>query len=156
MRYSDYTVNSADASLRLTVGCSKCHTRLNGEEKFCPECGKKIHRIPQTMEKEMLLTILNSEIVGEMATPPANAEANANPPATAIIEQGKAPDAEKNSAVAENKRDDTRCPWGKTAHEKCEFCSPNGACTRTVLTSFPPQYNICQFCGSGYMKCSEA
>jgi RNA polymerase subunit RPABC4/transcription elongation factor Spt4 len=156
MRYSNYTVNPADASLSLTVECSKCHTRLHGEEKFCPECGKKIHRIPQNMEKKMLLTILNSETVGEMATPPANAEANANRPAKAVIEPGKAPDVEKNSAVAENKRDDTRCPWGKTAHEKCEFCSKNGACTRTVLTSCPPQYNICQFCGSGYMMCSEA
>ena len=85
MRYSNYTVNQ-HGGLRLTVECSKCHTRLNGEEKFCPECGKKIHRISQSMEKEMLLTILNSETVGEMATPPANVVGNANPPAEAVIE----------------------------------------------------------------------
>lgn len=48
------------------------------------------------------------------------------------------------------------CPIGFSTPETCGYCTPKGACTRTVLTSIPPQYDICPYRGSGYIFCKDA
>ena len=54
--------------------------------------------------------------------------------------------------------DDAILPCGRKVgeHSGCPFLSPNGACTQTVLTSNPPQYNMCPARGTGYIECSKA
>jgi len=48
------------------------------------------------------------------------------------------------------------CGRKMSEHSTCPHLSKNGACTATVLTSMPPQYNMCPARGSGFIKCSEA
>ena len=59
--------------------------------------------------------------------------------------------------TSSNAEHDCHCIRGKDSADGCENLLPkSGACTAVVCASMPPQYKICPFRGTGYIKCSEA
>lgn len=53
---------SRDA-LVMELKCAKCGAWLNGNELYCPQCGRELTVLPWRVEKEKVLELLNAERV---------------------------------------------------------------------------------------------
>ena len=94
----------------------------------------------------------DSIVLPESTRPKIVAFPSVSPEASANDELS--PDDEKHVFV---QFPDAECIYReRKPGEPCPNRSPNGACKVTILASNPPQYNMCPFCGDGYIKCSEA
>ena len=156
-------------TLELNVACSECSTKLKGHENFCPFCGHKLDKLPTSVPEKTILDLLLAN---------RGSLASQEPPVHTVVYTDAPNDRGISISPAEqtSQSDDTEwlgladqivppkakpqgtptCPYHKGDPSCCGCCTSKGACTVTVLTSMPPQYNMCPFRGSGYIRCSEA
>lgn len=141
----------------LKAACKKCEHRLEGEEKFCPECGKKLRKIPKKIRTSAIIELLNAALdKGEIKeTEEKRGKKGKKAPGVST--------GDDTSVAVGTHDDDTiatigmgapKCPYNHQGPSLCGKCrQEDGACTVTVLTSYPPKYNICPFRGNGYVWC---
>ena len=150
----------------LELICSGCGKQLSSGCNFCPECGKKLDKKPTYLSADVLLEILNDPTHAALLRKVCETLAkfkdlliagNADS-ATVPTDPGNRadPDVSKTAPIVANVTSEPRCPYGHSDHHSCGHCTLKGACDVTVLTSMPPQYNICPFRGSGYIYCKDA
>lgn len=152
MKYINLIISPNSNHVVLIRACSHgdCDQQLKGDENYCPKCGSPLKKLPDHLDKEAIIALVNENI----DKLPHSIEANAP------YANRKSADTQTDSfdrSIAINDIDGKqKCPYGKEGPSTCGHCTGKGACSFTVLCSIPPQYNMCPFCGSGYIKCSEA
>ena len=141
-------------TVELERACShgNCTQKLKGDENYCPKCGSPLKKLPDYLDKEAIIALVNENIDKLPKPPKVEPKANLDDICSTT---GGIEDHEGWTATSKGK-ETKECPYGKGTPETCGRCTCKGACTVTVLTSEPPQYNMCPFRGSGYIDCSEA
>ena len=70
------------------------------------------------------------------------------------------PDSDSKATALNQETSDADAvlPCGRkiSEHSSCPHLSTHGACTKIVLTSLPPKYNMCPARGHGFIECSKA
>lgn len=152
MKYINLRISPNNDYVEVTRACShgNCDQILKGDENYCPKCGSPLKKLPDHLDKEAIIALVNENI----DKLPHSIEAN--DPYT----QRKSVDTQLDSfdrSIAINDMDGKqKCPYGKEDPSTCGLCTGKGVCTAVVLTSFPPKYNMCPFRGSGYIDCKDA
>ena len=156
-------------TVELERACShgNCDQKLKGDENYCPKCGSPLKKLPSHLDKEAIIALVN-ENIDKLPKSPKMVDR--------IIDIDKIPDPPKmvgriidndhcsttggtedhDGWTVTSQEQASMCPHGKGLPKDCGFCTRKGACTFTVLTSMPPKYNMCPYCGTGYIDCSEA
>ena len=140
-------------TVELERACSHgdCDQKLKGDENYCPKCGSPLKKLPDYLDKEAIIALINENIDKLPKPPKAEPKANLDDCST------KSGTGDHYGWSVTIKGKETKeCPYGKGTPETCGRCTCKGACTVTVLTSEPPQYNMCPFRGSGYIFCKDA
>lgn len=169
IKIDSYRTYGSRATLELDVACSKCSTKLNGHENFCPFCGHKVDKLPTSVPAKTILSLLlaNRESLASQEPSDHTVVYTADPSdkstSTSSAGQASQDDDTEWLGLADQivppkakPQGTPTCPYHKGDPSCCGCCTSKGACTVTVLTSMPPQYNMCPFRGSGYIRCSEA
>ena len=149
MKYINLRISPNTNYVEVTRACSHgdCDQKLKGDENYCPKCGSPLKKLPDHLDKEAIIALVN-ENIDKLPKPPkmvGRTIDNVHCSTTGGTE-------EHDGWTATN----LVCPHGKGAPDVCGFCTRKGACTFTVLPSLPPKHNMCPFRGSGYIDCSEA
>lgn len=143
MKYKSF--NRHDASIYFSSACSKCGRDVDDTDKFCRACGHELSPLPEKIRVEVVCEILTQKAKAGLLED--------------LQEDDKKTDKEEQPEEPSDWTVSTCkpiCPYGKMDPAKCGHCLPSGACDMTVLCSCPPQYNVCPFCGSGYIFCKDA
>ena len=151
MKYATLKLGCQD-TLSMGVVCHACKQNLAGTENFCPECGAKLKKIPLVVKAEEIVDILNDAYATE--TPQNVPDKKQSVPDANII--SKTTGRQDGWSVATTAVDHGCCVRGyvHSNFSECPF-RKGKICTAIVCTSLPPQYPVCQFCGSGFVRCSE-
>lgn len=154
MKYINLRISPNSNFIEATRACSHgdCDQILKGYENYCPKCGSPLKKLPDHLDKEAIIALVN-ENIDKLPKPPkmgGRKIVNDDCSTTGGVEEAT------EWAVKSIPEGKIVCPRGKGTPETCGCCTSKGACTVTVLTSFPPQYNMCPFRGSGFIQCSEA
>lgn len=151
MKYSSFKLGFQD-NLTMAVVCHACKAKLAGTENFCPECGAKLKKIPLVVKAEEVVDLLND--AGATGTQKKVPGKKQSVPDANII--SKTTGRQDGWSVATTAVDHGCCVRGyvPSNFSECPFRKAN-ICTAIVCTSLPPQYPVCQFFGSGFVKCSE-
>lgn len=154
MKYINLRISPNSNHVEVTRACSHgdCDQILNGNENYCPKCGSPLTKLPDHLDKEAIIALVNENIDKLPKPPKAEPKANLDDHCSTT---GGTEDHD-GWTVPSNGKETKECPYGKGTPETCGHCTGKGACDVTVLTSMPPQYNMCPFRGSGYIDCSEA
>lgn len=154
MKYINLRISPNSNYVEVTRACSHdgCDQKLKGDETYCPKCGSKLKKLPDYLDKEAIIALVN-ENIDKLPKPP-KAEPKANHKDDCSTSGGI--EDHDGWTVTIKGKETKECPYGKGTPETCGCCTCKGACTVTVLTSFPPQYNMCPFRGSGYIFCKDA
>jgi hypothetical protein len=154
MKYINLRISPNNNNVEVTRACSHgdCDQILKGDENYCPKCGSPLKKLPDHLDKEAIIALVN-ENIDKLPKPPT-AESKANLDDHCSTTGGI--DGHDGWTVTNKGKETTECPYGKGTPEICGFCTSKGACTIGVLTSMPPQYDMCPFRGSGFIRCSEA
>lgn len=141
-------------TVELERACSHgdCDQKLKGDENYCPKCGSPLKKLPSHLDKEAIIALVN-ENIDKLPKPPKMVGRTIDNDHCSTT--GGTGDHD-GWTVTSNEKEATECPYGKGTPETCGCCTCKGACTVTVLTSYPPQYNMCPFRGSGYIYCKDA
>lgn len=156
MKYTNLRIGPNLALVETARVCSHCKSGvpLRGTENFCPDCGARLKHIPCKLDKEAIIALVN-ENIDKLPKPPKVPKIEdwviANDHCST-----KGGTEDHDGWIVPAQGQGIVCPHGRGLPEDCGFCTRKGACTFTVLTSIPPQYNICPFHGSGFIRCSEA
>lgn len=156
MKYINLRISPNTNSVEVTRACSHgdCDQKLKGDENYCPKCGSPLKKLPDYLDKEAIIALVN-ENIDKLPKPPKvdvwDLLINDHCSTT-----GGTEDHDGRTVTGSNGKETKECPYGKGTPETCGCCTCKGACTFTILTSIPPQYNMCPFRGSGYIDCSEA
>ena len=54
MKYTGLPTIYTSGTMKLDLACAKCGTEVAPEFKHCPECGKKLERLPPVVSTENL------------------------------------------------------------------------------------------------------
>ena len=154
MKYINLRISPNTDFVEVTRACSHgdCDQKLKGDENYCPKCGSPLKKLPDHLDKEAIIALVN-ENIDKLPKPP-KVEPKANLDDHCSTKSGT--EDHWGWSVTSNEEGTTECPYGKGTPETCGHCTRKGACDVTVLASLPPQYNMCPFRGSGYIYCSEA
>lgn len=160
MKYS-HIIKVGQDYLSFELTCSGCGQPVAEEHKYCSRCGKKLKPLKSLLGFEAVMGFLNEwngvQHTKEQSKVLRTEESNASAEASS--------DCKTEPPVAvwhtpegdvEIPRSVPRCLHGNRRPETCGHCTPKGACDATVLTSAPPQYNMCPFRGRGYIFCKDA
>lgn len=141
-------------TVELERACShgECGQKLNGDENYCPKCGSPLKKLPDHLDKEAIIALVNENI--DKLLKPLTVETNAN--INDHCSTQSSVDDHDGWKTTNRGKETTGCPHCKGTPETCGYCTSKGACTFSVLTSFPLQYHMCPFRGSGYIKCKDA
>lgn len=157
MKYINLRISPNTDYVEVTRACSHgdCDQKLKGDENYCPKCGSPLKKLPDHLDKEAIIALVN-ENIDKLPKPP-----KAEPKATlddTCSTTGGTEDHDWWTVRGSVGTDKTRpvCPYGKCNPSTCGYCTCKGACTVTALTSEPPQYAMCPFRGTGFIRCSEA
>lgn len=148
MKYT--RLNNQNIRVYFKTACSMCGKDVDISDKFCRNCGHKLSQLPAEISMDKACKII-TEAVREGIT-----EASA--------EEGCIGKAEEWDETAPNKlptdswecKDKPQCLHGDHDPSTCGHCLPSGACDASVLTSYPPKYNMCPFRGNGFINCKDA
>lgn len=151
MKYSSFKLGFQD-NLTMAVVCHACKAKLAGTENFCPECGAKLKKIPLVVKAEEVVDLLNDAYATE--APQNVPDKKQSVPDANII--SRTTGRQDGWSVATTAVDQGCCVRGyvQSNFSECPF-RKGKICTAIVCTSLPPQYPVCQFCGSGFVRCSE-
>lgn len=153
MKYTNLRISPNNNYVEVTRACSHdgCDQRLKGDETYCPKCGSKLKKLPDHLDKEAIIALIN-ENIDKLPKPPEvdGTIDNDHCSTTSGIE------AHDGWTVTNKGKKTTECPYGKGTSETCGCCTGKGACTFTILPSIPPQYQMCPFRGSGFISCKDA
>lgn len=159
MKYSSFKIG-AQNTLEMQFKCHACKNELVGTEKFCPECGVKLNKSPRYIKDEVVLNLLN-DAVATGVLKDRSPQQDTIPEDASISKMEESTDApstdKKTGCCVGGYGEDnySECPlYGEDNYSECPF-KEGKACTGIVCPSLPPQYPICQFCGSGFVKCSD-
>lgn len=153
MKYINLRISPNTNYVEVTRACSHCDCdqKLKGDENYCPKCGSPLKKLPDHLDKEAIIALVNENIDKLPKPPKVEPTANLDDCST------KSGTGDHYGwSVTGNGKETTECPYGKGTPETCGHCTCKGACTFTVLPSMPPQYNMCPFRGSGYIYCKDA
>ena len=148
MKYSSFKIG-AQNTLAMQFKCHTCNNELAGTEKFCPECGAKLNKSPRFIKDEVVLNLLNDAVATGVLK-------DRSPQQDTIPEDASISKKEESTDAHSTVKKMGRCVrgYGEDNFSECPF-QIEKVCTGIVCTSLPPQYPICQFCGSGFVKCSD-
>lgn len=59
MKIKNIMTGWSENVVHATVECSKCKLNLEGNENYCPRCGRELERINTEISKEKLVSYLN-------------------------------------------------------------------------------------------------
>lgn len=154
MKYINLRISPNSFYVEVTRACSHgdCDQKLKGDENYCPKCGSPLKKLPDYLDKESIISLIN-ENIDKLPKPPKVEGRTIDK--TDCSTTGGTEDHE-GWTMTINGKETAECPHGKGTPETCGRCTRKGACNLTILTSYPPQYNMCPFRGSGYIPCSEA
>lgn len=155
MKYINLRISPNNDYVEVTCACShgNCDQKLKGNENYCPKCGSPLKKLPDYLDKEAIIALVNENIDKLPKPPKVEALIIANDHCSTKV---GTEDHDGWTVTSSNEKETTECPYGKGTPATCGLCTCKGACTFTVLTSMPPMYNMCPFRGSGYIDCSEA
>ena len=125
-------LNNQGIRVYFSAACSKCGKDVDISDKFCRNCGHELSQLPVEISMDETCEILTQAV--------RNAEETLNVPPSGLQDIVNKP----------------KCLHGDCDPSTCGHCLPSGACDVTVLTSNPPQYNMCPFRGSGFIFCKDA
>lgn len=154
MKYIDLRISPNTNRVAVTRACSHgdCDQKLKGDENYCPKCGSPLKKLPDYLDKVAIIALVNENIDKLPKPPTVEPKANLDDHCST---KGSTEDHDLWTVNIEGK-ETTGCPHCKGTPETCGCCTSKGACTFLVLTSLPPQYHMCPFRGSGFIRCSEA
>lgn len=153
MKYINFRIGFNN-TIELERACSHgdCDQKLEGDENYCPKCGSPLKKLPDYLDKEAIIALVNDNI-DKLPKPP---EISVRTIDNDHCSTKSGTEDHDGWTVTGNGKETKECPYGTGTPETCGFCTCKGACTVTVLTSSPPQYNMCPFRGSGYIFCKDA
>ena len=153
MKYIDLKISPNSNFVEVTRACSHgdCDQILKGDENYCPKCGSPLKKIPDHLDKEAIIALVNENIDKLPKPPTAELKASLDDD---FLPKGSAD--YHGGLIVTAQRQGIKCPYNRGTPETCGRCTSKGACTVTILTSIPPQYNMCPFCGSGFISCKDA
>lgn len=134
MKYKNMSVGWNSDSVSMTRVCSKCEHEVRDDDLYCSHCGKKFKQLAHFVSKEHILKIIN----GNTMNPP-KIVGIINPVLDLVTTTEREDDAEDIAGMP-------TCIDGRVNSDGCPHKSADGYCKRTVLTSYPPQYEKCRFC----------
>ena len=123
-------------SVSMTRVCSKCEHEVRDDDIYCSHCGKKFKQLAKFISKEHILKIID----GKTMNPPKKENL------TIFGDINLGSDSISISGQREDVAIMPTCIDGRVNSDGCHHLSADGYCTRTVLTSYPPQYEKCRFC----------
>ena len=160
MKYINLRISPNTDYVEVTRACSHgdCDQKLKGDENYCPKCGSPLKKLPDYLDKRSIIALV-TENIDKLPKPPtvveANTPAGGDINSTTGIAEADGTVWTVRGSVGTDKTGPV-CPYGKCDPSTCGHCTGKGACDVTVLTSMPPQYNMCPFRGSGYIDCKDA
>ena len=154
MKYINLRISPNSNTVEVTRACSHgdCDQQLKGDENYCPKCGSPLKKLPDYLDKEAIIALVNENIDKLPKPPTLESKSNLD----AHWSTNSDIDDHDGRIVTIKGKETTGCPYRKGTPETCGCCTSKGACTVTILTSMPPQYDMCPFRGSGFIRCSEA
>lgn len=160
MKYINLRISPNNDYVEVTRACSHgdCDQKLKGDENYCPKCGSPLQKLPDYLDKRAIIALVNENIdkvkPQEMMSVAMSVRTIDNDHCS--TKGGTEDHGGWTVTSNSNGKETTACPYGKGTPETCGRCTCKGACTVTVLTSEPPQYNMCPFRGAGYIFCKDA
>lgn len=153
MKYINLRISPNSDYVEVTRACSHgdCDQKLKGDENYCPKCGSPLKKLPDHLDKEAIIALINENIDKLPKPPKAEPKANLDDPCST---SGGTEDHDGWAVTSQEQA--SVCPHGKGLPKDCGFCTRKGACTFTILPSIPPKYNMCPYCGTGYIDCKDA
>ena len=141
MKYKNMSVGWNNDSVSMTRVCSKCEHEVRDYDLYCSHCGKKFKQLAKFVSKEHILKIIDGKTMDPPKKEILTIVGNINP---------------GSDSIYTTERDDVAflqtCIDGRVNSDGCPHLSADGYCTRTVLTSMPPQYEKCRFC---HLNCPQ-
>ena len=148
MRYN--TLDRHNRSICFSSVCSICGRHVDASDKFCRNCGHELVHLPARISMDKVCEIMSEAARKGITEAPAE-------------ERGISKDEEWEETAPKQLPTDSwvckgkpQCLHGDHDPSTCGHCLPSGACDACVLTSFPPQYNMCPFRGEGFITCEDA
>ena len=153
MKYINLRISPNYRHVVVTRACSHgdCDQILKGDENYCPKCGSPLKKLPDYLDKKAIIALVN-ENIDKLPKPPTM-ESKSNLDDHCSTKGGI---DDHDGWTVTNQGQGIKCPYCKGTPETCGCCTSKGACTFIVLTSIPPQYNMCPFRGSGFIFCKDA
>lgn len=145
------------------IVCSLCGAPVGSDDKFCCQCGRALTRKPGMIPVATMISVLDgyygkhgderkaSVFVGDIN--PGSDSVSTKPTDDTCGSTFTAP---RDWTAKMSEEQQPHCLHGDHRPESCGHCTKNGACDMTVLTSMPPQYDMCPYRGRGFIFCKDA
>ena len=165
MKYSGYSIGD-NSTLVMSMACSKCGSPVHSFDNFCSKCGNTLDKKKEFIPEDEVLALLQKHtknFAGDI--PPTTDDGHCvkkedlDKVADNTTSDGKGRfgnlDSTSPSVLFKGDRDGV-CVRGRTVDQVDDCpCRKGDVCTGVVCTSYPPQYRICQYRGTGFVLCSD-
>ena len=136
-------INVLGSGVLFRFVCGNCKKDVEGTDKFCRNCGKKLDHLPHIVSVADVASILTAVFKGQ-PLPPKKIESDG------VV--SVAPDNDDAGRVEDDKKPSSEfdalrqsCPRCKSKREGCEFLQGDGECHGIVYPTYPPQYPKCVY-----------